>query len=217
MSQKIEELTNVTGTNNLLEFISTYFPFIENPLKLTYRNRKYKVLTTGLQNFEFEDFFISFDCSKCKNGCCTDMYIPFGFEQSWSNDKLNKFRSYHPKKYTVWLNDQKMKFIIGHTKSRCKWLKKNKCEIWDSNLPIQKRPIGCIIFPTTWYWDNGKIIFTKYCHPFLCTSESNRYTKIDLANDLNTFEKITNEVKLLGFSVNYSPIDALKEQVYFSI
>jgi hypothetical protein len=92
MSENIEELTNTGGTNNLLEFISTYFPFIEDPLKLTYRNRTYKVLTTGIREFEFEDFFISFECRKCNNECCKNMYIPFGFEQSWPQQKLKKFR-----------------------------------------------------------------------------------------------------------------------------
>jgi hypothetical protein len=217
MSENIEELTNTGGTNNLLEFISTYFPFIEDPLKLTYRNRTYKVLTTGIREFEFEDFFISFECRKCNNECCKNMYIPFGFEQSWPQQKLKKFRPYHPKKYIVWLNDRKMKFIIGHSKSTCKWLKDNKCEIWDSDIPIQNRPIGCIIFPATWYCESGKIIFTKYCYLFLCTSESNKYTHNNFKYDLNTFQKITKEVESLGFSVNYAPIDALKEKVYFSL
>lgn len=89
--------------------------------------------------------------------------------------------------------------------------------MWDGDSPTQTRPLGCIVFPITWYWNEGTVIFTKHCDPFLCTSESTRYTEEDFARDLNVFEKICRELEAVGFPVNYRPIDALKESVYFSI
>ncbi|TFG05172.1 MAG: hypothetical protein EU536_02695 [Promethearchaeota archaeon] len=218
MAKKIEILTDAGGTNNLLEFISTYFPFIDEPITLTYHGRTYKVLAAQARKFEFEDFFISFDCRKCKKECCNNMYIPLGFEQFWPPEKLKMFRSLKPRRYTVWFNERKMKFIIGITAPRCEWYKNRSCLVWDSNLPTQKRPVGCIFFPMTWYWgDGGTVVYTKYCEPFLCTSESTRYAQEDFNRDLNTFEKIAKEVEVAGFPVNYAPIDALKEQAYFSL
>ena len=217
MSKQIEELTDAGGTNNLLEFISTYFPFIDEPMKLSYHGRTYKLLATQARKFDFEDFFISFDCLQCKKDCCKNMYIPLGFEHHWSEEKLKKFRTFKPRKYTVWFNDRKMKFIIGLTNYRCKWNEKRLCTMWDSNLPVQNRPMGCIFFPMTWYWDEGTVIFTKHCEPFICTAESTQYTEANFKLDLNTFEKLAKELEIAGFTVNYRPIDALKEQAYFSI
>ena len=44
-----------------------------------------------------------------------------------------------------------------------------------------------------------------------------RYTEADFDRDLFTFEKLAKEVETVGFTVNYRPIEALKEQSYFSV
>ncbi len=217
MSSQTLTLTDGAGTNTLLEFISSYFPFIDEPLKLTYRGRVYKILTTQVRKFDFEDFFLSYDCLKCPVNCCKNMYIPIGFEQYWPKDKLNKIRQFKPRRYKVYFNNREIIYYIGITGSRCKFQEKKSCTIWDSNTLMQNRPMGCHFYPMTWYWDDETIIFTKHCEPYICKGESTRYIQADFERDLNTFEKLYKEVETLGFVVNYRPIDALKEQCYFSV
>ncbi len=219
MSSKIYELSDGSSTNTLLEFISTYFPFIDEPIKLIYRGRTYKVLTTQIKKIEFEDFFISHNCLKCAENCCKNMYIPIGFEDYWPSEKLEVIRRFKPHRYPVIINDQKMNYYIGFVGYKCKFQNGKSCGLWDSRDPVQKRPMGCHFYPMTWYWDEEEnmIIFTKYCYPYLCKAESTRYIEQDYERDLNTFEKICKEIEGVGFSVNYAPLDALKEQHYFSI
>ncbi|NVM29461.1 MAG: hypothetical protein HWN65_11530 [Candidatus Helarchaeota archaeon] len=217
MSKQIHTLTDAAGTNTLLEFISTYFPFIDEPLKLTYRGRTYKILTTQARTFDFEDFFITHKCMKCPTLCCKNMYIPIGFEQSWPEVKLKTLRKLKPRRYTVWFNDQKIIYYIGLTPRLCKFHNNKACTIWDSNNSTQKRPMGCHFYPMTWYWWDKTVIFTKHCEPYICKGESMRYTEADFDRDLLTFEKLAKEIETVGFTVNYRPIDALKEQSYFSV
>ncbi|NVM55536.1 MAG: hypothetical protein HWN66_17650 [Candidatus Helarchaeota archaeon] len=217
MSHKFYNLTDGAGTNTLLEFISSYFPFIDEPLKLRYRGRIYNVITTQMRKFEFEDFFVSYDCLKCSKNCCKNMYIPIGFEAFWHEEKLKAFRKFKPRKYTVWFNGRKIIFYIGNTGKNCRYQKRKACTIWDSNIRIQNRPLGCHLYPTTWYWYNNTIIFTKHCEPYICKGETTRYTQIDFERDLNTFEKLCKEIEMVGLAVNYRPVDALKEQSYFSL
>ncbi len=217
MATKIITLTDGVLTNNLIEFVSTYFPFIDEPLKMTYRGRTYKVITTQAREFEFEDFFISHQCLKCPVNCCKNMYIPIGFAEYWSEEKVKSFRSMKPKKYHLLINGREMGYYIGLTTRGCKHQKGKVCTVWDSNLPVQRRPMGCHLYPMTWYWDAPKIIFTKYCDPYLCKAESMLYTEADFQRDLNTFEKMAQEVEAIGLAVNYRPIAALKEQCYFSL
>lgn len=145
------------------------------------------------------------------------MYIPIGFELYWPEERLNAIRQFKPRRYTVLFNNQKMNYYIGFVGNRCKFQNRKYCTIWDSNNEIQRRPMGCYFFPITWYWNNKTIIFTKYCDPYLCKAESTKYTKEDLNQDINTFEKLCKEIKMIGLPVNYAPINALKEQSYFSI
>ncbi len=210
-------LTDGASTNTLIEFISTYFPFIDEPLRLTYRGRTYKVISTQARKFEFDEFFISHPCLKCPENCCKHMYIPIGFEQCWPPNKLKTLRTFKPRRYTIYFNDRKLIYYIGITGHKCKFQLGKVCTIWDSNTLIQKRPMGCHFYPITWYWDNGTIVFTKHCDPYLCKIESTRYTEADFKRDLNTFTKLCKEIETIGLAVNYRTIDALKEQSYFSI
>lgn len=217
MSEEILELTDGACTNTLLEFISTYFPFIDEPLKLTYRGRVYEVITTQARKFEFEDFFASYKCHKCSVNCCANMYIPIGFAQYWSEEKLKKLHKFKPRRYSVRFNDKDIVYYIGIT-STCKFQSGKKCTIWDSNDNVQKRPMGCHFYPMTWYWDyDDTIIFTKHCEPYLCKGESMQYTRSDFEFDLKTFKKLCKEVEYIGLTVNYRPVEALEEQCYFSV
>jgi len=210
-------LTDGAATNTLIEFISTYFPFIDEPVRMTYRGRIYKVISTQVREFEFEDFFISHFCLKCPVNCCKNMYIPIGFEGYWTSEKLNSIRFIKPRKYHLTINDKAIIYYIGLTKYKCKYQKGKVCTLWDSNTTTQKRPMGCHLYPMTWYWEDGRIIFTKYCDPYLCKAESTKYTEADFKRDLNTFEKMAKEVEFIGLKVNYYPIEALREQSYFSL
>ncbi len=217
MTELIHELTDGAGTNTLLEFISTYFPFIDEPLNLTYRGRTYKVITIPARNIAFEDFFVSYECLKCSENCCKNMYIPIGFEDYWSEEKLKKFRRFKPRRYKVKFNNREYNYFIGTTGYKCKWQNSKACIIWDSKSPEQVRPMGCHFYPMTWYWWEETIIYTKHCEPYICTGESMRYTQADFDRDLNTFEKLAKEIETIGLPVNYRPIEALKEQCYFSL
>ncbi|TFG05173.1 MAG: hypothetical protein EU536_02700 [Promethearchaeota archaeon] len=217
MSEEMYTITDGVGSNLLILFISTYFPFIEEPIILTYLKRKYKVLTTGLREFKFDYFFLSHDCLRCPKNCCTHVSIPIGFERFWSEDKLKPLRAFKPRKYNIYLNDEKMVYYIGSTANYCKYQKKKACTIWDSNIPAQRRPMGCHFFPLSFYWENGTLVFTKYCQPYECKDDPTRYTQADLNRDLNSFEKIIAEVKAIGLTPNYHPLEALKEQSYLTV
>ncbi len=211
------QLSDGAGTNTCLEFVSTYFPFIDEPLKITYRGRKYDVLTTRPVKIAFEDFFISHNCLKCRKNCCKNMIVPVGFEKYWTKEMLKGIDHFKPRKYTLLFNDQKLIFYIGRTGDKCKYQEKKACLSWDSNVPTQRRPMGCHFYPMSFYLQEDTLIFTKHCNPYLCKGESNQYTEKDLERDLNTFEKMCKEVKAAGLAPNYYPIEALKEQSYFSI
>ena len=75
------QLSDGVGSNTCLEFLSTYFPFIDEPLKIVYRGRKWDVLTTSPVKIAFEDFFISHNCLKCRKNCCKNMIVPVGFAE----------------------------------------------------------------------------------------------------------------------------------------
>lgn len=217
MTKQVIHLADAAGTNSLLEFISTYFPFVDEPLTLVYRGRTYKIIAAQAQNFDFEDFFISHECLRCTVNCCKNMYIPIGFERVWPEEKLKPLRRFKPRRYTLWLNGRKIIYYIGITGTGCKFQEKKGCSIWDSNIPVQNRPMGCHFYPMTWYWWDDTVFFTKHCEPYMCKGESTRYTEADLNRDLNTFEKLAKEIEAIGLAVSYRPIDALKEQAYFSL
>jgi Fe-S-cluster containining protein len=145
------------------------------------------------------------------------MYIPIGFEQLWSEEKLKNLRRFKPRRYKVQLNGQQFIYYIGSVDRACKFQEGRACTIWDSDRLEQNRPMGCHFYPMTWYWDEGAVIFTKHCDPFLCTAESIKYTEEDYRLDLRTFEKLAKEIETVGWTVNYAPIDALKEQHYLTI
>jgi hypothetical protein len=217
MSEPILTLTDGAGTNTLLEFVSTYFPFVDEPLKLKYRGRTYKVATTQLRKFEFEDFFISFNCLKCKTNCCRHMYIPIGFEGYWPEEKLKLIRSFKIRRYHIELNDRNLIYYIAFVGNHCKFQEGKACNIWDSNSDLQRRPMGCYFYPMTWYFYDDTLTFTKHCYPFICKAESSLYTQENFNLDLNTFKKLCKEIEALGLAVNYRPVEALEEQAYFSI
>ncbi len=217
MSNEVYPLTDGVGQNLLLLFISTYFPFIEESVNLVYRGRKYKVLTTGLRNFEFDYFFLSHDCLKCPKNCCQHVHIPIGFEKYWSKEKLKSLRRFKPRRYYFYINNVKMSYYIGYNGYYCKYQEDKACTIWDSDKTTQNRPMGCHIFPISFYWDEGIVKFTKYCQPYQCKDDPTHYTKADLDRDLNSFEKIIKEVEFIGFTPNYHPLDALKEKHYLTI
>ncbi|MHA1264546.1 MAG: YkgJ family cysteine cluster protein [Candidatus Helarchaeota archaeon] len=217
MVQEMAILTDGAGTNTLLEFISTYFPFIDEPIILRYRKKTYKVVSTMARQIRFEDFFVSHDCLKCTMNCCKEMYIPLGFAPYWSEEKLERFKEFKPRRYRVWLNGKEYVYYIGTSGARCKYQEGKACTIWDSNQPVQIRPMGCHFYPMTWYWWKDTIIFTKHCEPYICKGESTRYTQQDFERDMNTFQKLCREIESIGLSTNYRPLEALKEAVYFSI
>jgi len=206
-----------SGSNLLLEFISNYFPFFDEPLNITYRGRTYEVLTAQASKIEFEDFFVSHNCLKCRKNCCYNMLVPVGFEGYWTKEMLIFIDHFKPRKYTAYYNDRKLIYYIGRTGLHCKFQEGKACTIWDSTISIQRRPMGCHFFPMTFYTMDDTIIFTKHGDLKMCKGESNLYTERDFDRDLNTFEKMYKEVEALGFKANYRPIKALKDQAYFSI
>ena len=112
---------------------------------------------------------------------------------------------------------KKMNYYLAFVGNHCRFQKGKSCNIWDSNIAEQRRPMGCHFYPMTWYWDDDQtVVFTKHCYPFLCKAESVRYNQADFNRDLNTFEKLCKEVELLGLTVNYRAVDAFKEQSYFT-
>jgi hypothetical protein len=217
MSNKKYTITDGVQTNKLIQFVSTYFPFIDEPVTMTYRGREYEVLTTGLKDFQFEYFFLSHNCLKCPKNCCLHVYIPIGFEKYWPDTKLKPLQSFNPRRYTIYLNNEKYIYYIGYNDYSCKYQSDKSCTIWDSNIAIQKRPMGCHFFFLFFAWDNGTLIFTKYCQPYECKDDPTRYNEADFNRDLNSFEKIIEEVKAIGFKPNYHPIYALKEKYYLTI
>ena len=110
-----------------------------------------------------------------------------------------------------------MSYYIGYTGYFCKYQKGKACTIWDSDRVAQNRPMGCHFFPLSFYWDDGTLTFTKYCQPYECKDDPTRYTQADFNRDLNPFEKIIKEVETIGFTPNYHPLDALKEQCYLTV
>ncbi|TFF98788.1 MAG: hypothetical protein EU547_00485 [Promethearchaeota archaeon] len=217
MSNISYTITDGLNSNRLIQFVSTYFPFIDEPITMIYRGREYKILTTELEDFEFEYFFLSHNCLKCPKNCCLYVYIPIGFEKYWPKEKLKLLQSFNPRKYTFYLNNQKFIYYIGDTDYSCKYQNGKSCTIWDSNKSIQKRPMGCYFFPLSFIWDNDTLIFTKYCTPYECMDDPTRYNEADFYRDLNAFEKIIAEVKSIGFKPNYRTIDSLKEKYYLTI
>ena len=210
-------ISNGACSNQLLEFVSTYFPFIDEPLKITYRGRTYDVLTAQASKIEFEDFFISHNCLKCRKNCCYNMIVPVGFEGYWTKEMLKLIDHFKPRKYTAYYNDQKLIYYLGRTGKHCIFQEGKACTVWDSNTPTQRRPMGCHFYPMSFYTMDDTLIFTKHCDPYMCKGESNQYTEKDLDRDLNTFEKMCKEVEAIGFRANYRPVDALKDQAYFSV
>ena len=133
----------------------------------------------------------------------------------WSSEMLKGIDHFKPRKYTLLVNDQKVIFYIGRTGDKCKYQEKKACLKWDSNVPTQRRPMGCHFYPMSFWLEEDTLVFTKHCNPYLCKGESNRYTEKDLERDLNTFEKMCKEVKAVGFKAKLLSYRGLKGTVLF--
>jgi Fe-S-cluster containining protein len=202
-------LTDPTSTSShLLSFMAWYFPFIDEPLIIKYRQRIYQTPSTQKRYRFAEDFFVTTDCPQCPKNCCKRNWaLAVGFESVWQ-DREEILKNFHAKKHYLYLNDKRTAYYIGKTGYACKFQQERKCLVWDSALTIRKRPMGCHIYPMKWHWDeqNSTVVFSR---SGACNFRKS-YSPQDLECDLNSLDKMCKEVELLGFKPNYEPQKRLK-------
>lgn len=192
----------------LLRFLSWYFPFMDEPLLIKYRRRNYQIPSTPKRCKFVEEFFTTPDCLHCLKNCCKRNWaLAIGFEEVW-HDNEALLKNFHARKSSFYLNNKRLSYYIGKTGYACKFQQEKRCLIWDSALALRNRPMGCHIYPIKWRWDEetNTIVFYRAgsCN-FL-----KAYSPQDLECDLNSFDKMSKEVELIGFKASYEPQKMLK-------
>jgi len=108
-------LALLTPNSFLLSFVAWYFPFIDEPLIIKYRQRIYQPPLNQKRYRFAEDFFVTTDCLQCpKNYCKRNWALALGFESVWQ-DRADILKIFHAKKYPLYLNDKRMHYYIGKT------------------------------------------------------------------------------------------------------
>jgi len=199
-------LADPGGTDGLvLGYVAMYFPFIDEPLEIKYRNRIYEVPSTQKPCKFEEEFFVTYDCSECKINCCGRNWgLGVGFGAIWQDKDPETLKNFKAKKYAIYLNGTKTYYHMGKTGYACKFQQGKGCTIWDSAEPLQKRPMGCHFYPMSWYWDDNTVIFTRATEDDSCNFVKS-YGQANYERDLNTLNKMCKEVELLGLKANYQP------------